>query len=418
MRILLVNTRHFRSGGDSVFTLNLAELLRNHSHDVAFFAMEDSSNISDPNEDLFVPPIDFRYLNQKKSLGSAFKVLGRVIYYREARTRFSNLLDRVQPDIVHLQSIHGHISPSIIFEARKRKLPIVWTLHDYKLICPNTLFINDATGTVCEACGRNAYYQPVLRRCKKGSLLASSMAALEAYAHQLMQVRKQVDAFITPSQFLWNKLIDRGFNPLTVHHVPHFVPHMPEISEDQKHSPGYVLFLGRLEAIKGISVLIEASRLVPDISVIVAGPLNQEASGRLLNQFSKNAVYVGMKSGDELASLLRGASAVVLPSICYENQPMSILEAFSYGKPVVASDLGGMSELVANEERGLLFQPGSPNALADAMRRIMDYPEDSRKMGLNGRAFVLEHHTEKHHYELTMALYQQLLAEKAGGAKC
>src|SRR6266496_69363 len=162
MKILLVNTRHFYGGGDSTYTFSLSRLLQQQGHHVSFFAMQDQRNLNDPNEDLFVPFIDFRELNQHKNIANGLKVLGRVIYSSEARQKFSLLLDRIRPDIVHLQNIHAHITPSIIFEAKQRGLPVVWTLHDYKLICPNSHLMIDVTGQVCEACLKGGFYQAPL----------------------------------------------------------------------------------------------------------------------------------------------------------------------------------------------------------------------------------------------------------------
>src|SRR5262249_50801630 len=172
----------------------------------------------------FVSHIDFRELNQHKSLANGWRAASRAIYSREARDKFRRLLDRVQPDIVQLRGIHGHLTPSIIFEAKARQLPVVWGLPDYKLMCPNSAFINDRTGQVCEACGVHDYYQPILKRCKKDSLLASALASLEAYVHLWLGVRDQVDIFVAPSRFCRDKLLSRGFEPSKVHYLPKFVP--------------------------------------------------------------------------------------------------------------------------------------------------------------------------------------------------
>jgi glycosyltransferase involved in cell wall biosynthesis len=158
MRILLVNTRHYYGGGDSTYTFNLAGVLRAHGHEIAFFAMQDGRNLPDPNSDLFVSNIDFQELNKNKKLLNGLRVVTRVIYSREAREKFIQILKRFRPDIVHLQNIHAHITPSVILEAGKQGIPIVWTIHDYKLICPNSHFLIDATGEICEACGKGAYY--------------------------------------------------------------------------------------------------------------------------------------------------------------------------------------------------------------------------------------------------------------------
>ncbi|MCL5951125.1 MAG: glycosyltransferase family 4 protein [Chloroflexi bacterium] len=406
MHIVLVNTRHFHGGGDSTYTFNLAELLRSKGHRVSFFAMQDRRNLPDPNSDLFVSYIDFRELNRHKTPISGVWVLGRVIYSMEARQKFSRLLDRAAPDIIHLQNIHAHITPSVVFEARRRGLPVVWTLHDYKLICPNTHFLKDAAGEICEACKQGSYYQAALSRCKKGSLLASTMAAVEAYAHFVMKVRDQVDAFLAPSAFLRSKLIASGFPPPKVQHLPLFLPSESfEIDEDNDR---FFLFMGKLDEIKGIRVLLDACRHSPHLKVILAGRIEEPLARDLPTILPANAQYVGMKNRSELRQLLRRSLAVVVPSLWYENQPFSILEAFACAKPVIASDLGGMTELVKHNERGVLVPRADAKALSHAMEWLIAHQQEAQLMGRAAYAYTREYHSEESHYMQIMELYTRL----------
>jgi glycosyltransferase involved in cell wall biosynthesis len=405
MKILLVNTRHFRGGGDSTYTFNLADLLRSQGHEVAFFAMQDSRNLPDPNADLFVGHIDFRELNRHRNPITGLQVLSRAIYSQEARRRFSRLVERFHPDIVHLQNIHAHITPSVIFEAKRRGLPVVWTLHDYKLVCPNSHFLIDTTGEICEACGKVSYYEPLLKRCKKNSRLASGMAALEAVCHRLMGVREYVAAFLAPSMFLSGKIIEHGFPPHKVHHLPYFLP--SEAFHSRSKDQGYILFLGKLEPLKGIHPLLQACRRAPEIKVILAGRIEEPLANQLSTTMPSNVQYVGLKHGEELLHLLQNARAVVLPSLWYENQPFVILEAFACSKPVIASELGGMTELLSNEEHGLLVSPGDADALAEAMRWMVAHTAETTKMGQNAQQYALNHHGPRQHYEQLMSLYTQ-----------
>jgi len=406
LNILLVNTRHFYGGGDSTYTFNLAGLLSSHGHETAFFAMQDDRNIPDPNAELFVSPIEFRELNQHKNLANGVRVLTRTIYSTEARRKFAALLDRFSPDIIHLQNFLLHITASIVFEARQRGIPMIWTLHDYGLACPNAHFLIDRTGEICEACQGGHFYQAAFKRCKKDSLAASSMAAFVAYSNRWMSVFPKVDAFLTPSRFLKKKLVENGFDENQVHHLPLFLPrkNFSEAEDDQ----GYLLFLGRLEAIKGIDVLIEAARRAKEVPLLIAGSVSEPLASRLPTILPKNAKYVGLKHGQELADLTHNSLAIVLPSICYENQPFSILEAFASGKPVIASDLGGMTELVAHRERGLLVEPGNPDALADAMYWAVTNRTLMKVMGRNARQYALENHSPETHYQSLMDIYSQV----------
>lgn len=406
MHILLVNTRHFHGGGDSTYNFKLADLLRGKGHQVAFFAMQDERNVPDPNSDLFVSNIDFRTMNRHKSLVNGIRVLTRSIYSAEARNKFARLIDRVQPDVIHLQNIHGHITPSVIFEAKKRGLPVVWTLHDYKLICPNTHLLLDATGQICGACGMGKYYQPIFKRCKKGSLLASLMASLEAYAHRWMRVCDRVDYFLAPSNFLAGKLIDRGFDRQKVIHLPLFL--LEDQFEPHYENQGYFLYLGKIDPIKGITTLVKAARQVPEARIILAGSVEDEVKNQLLGDLPDNVKYLGMKRGDELKALLYSAKAVVLPSIWYENQPFAILEAFAAGKPVITSSLGGMQELIGENEHGLLISPGDAQELARAMRWVQDHSEECKTIGGNAFRYVQQFHSEKIHYQKIYQLYTML----------
>ncbi len=407
MKVILVNTNHFAGGGDSTYTFNLAELLRSKGIEVAFFAMQDSRNLPDPNDELFVSHIDFRELNRKKNPLTAIKVLKRSIYSLEAKKKFKKLLERFKPDIIHLQNIHHHITPSVIFEAKKYGIPVVWTLHDYKLICPNSHFLIDATGKICEDCGNNLYYRTIFNKCKKDSILASLMAGIEAYAHRLIGVRNQVDFFLTPSQFLRNRLLERNFNPEKVVHVPLFLP--DNLFDYADNSEDYFLFLGKLEPIKGVYQLLDACKKIPEIRLVLAGRTEESIRNKLDKILPQNAKYVGLKQGNELRELLKNAYAVVLPSLWYENQPFCILEAFACGKPVIASNLGGTAELVKDKERGLLIPAGDAKALAEAMSWMFNHPEKAKQMGKNAYEYAEKEHRADIHYQKLMTIYRKVL---------
>jgi glycosyltransferase involved in cell wall biosynthesis len=407
MKILIVNTRHHQGGGDSTYAFNLAELLRGKGHEIAFFAMQDKRNISDFNEDLFVNYIDFEELNRRKGLANGLKVLKRVVYSLEAKKRFARLIDRFNPDIVHLQNIHAHITPSIIYEAKRHAIPVVWTLHDYRLVCPNSHYLIDATAQVCEACGRGNYYQAVLKRCKKGSLLASGMAAFEAYAHRLMQVSNYVDYFLCPSSFLEKRIAARGSVAGKTIHLPLFLPDDLFVQKD--NDQGYLLFLGKLADIKGIRPLLRASRLAPAVRLVIAGGAPEPLAGQLPDLLPAHAEYVGLKNRHEVQKLLLKARALVVPSIWFENQPFAIIEAFAASTPVIGSDLGGMTELVKDGERGLLVPPGDVEALAQAMQWMAENPGRAKTMGQAAQIYARSVHSASQHYRHLREIYETAL---------
>jgi glycosyltransferase involved in cell wall biosynthesis len=405
VRVLLINTRHYPGGGDSTYTFNLAKLLRARGHETAFFAMRDPRNVPDPNDDLFVSHIDFAALNERRSLAAGLRVLGRAIYSLEARRKFARLLERVRPDIVHAQSVLTHLTPSVFVESSRRGIPVVWTLHDYKLVCPNTHLLIDTTGELCTRCAGGAFYRAPLRRCKKGSFLASALASAEAYAHRVLGLARRIDHFIAPSAFLRRTVLAMGgLEPHRITHLPYFVPE--EAMQEVGDPDGYFLFSGRITAIKGVLHLLEAMRAVPEARLRLVGRVDPALAETLRTQLPPNIEYVGFREGPELRRLIAGATAVVVPSLWYENQPFAILEAFAAGRPVIASDLGGMAELIGDGERGLVVPPKDADALAGAIRAVKTDPRRARRWGENALGYVRGAHGAADHYGRLLSIYR------------
>ena len=411
MRILIANTRHFKQGGDSTYTFGLADALRGAGHEVGFFAMAGERNEPDPNSDLFVSYVDFRELNQKKSLSSGLHVLRRSIFSSEAEEKFRRLVQRFNPDLVHLQNIHAHLTPSIVFAARRLRLPVVWTLHDYKLMCPNSHFRIDTTGELCESCRPGSYLPALTKKCKKGSLLASGMAAVEAYAHWGRGLRRQVDYYLSPSKFLADKLIEHGWPAESVRHVPNFLDAPAELPV---RGPGrHFLFVGKLEELKGINTLLDCAPKVPQCDILLVGGCDDPATRARLDHLPANVRYLGPKTRTEIAALLADARAVVMPSIWYENQPMVILEAFAAGVPVIGSRIGGIPELIADGSRGTLVEPGDACELANAIARLDRDPDLAKAMGRSAHHYVARHHSAAGHLASVTHIYQRALSVDA-----
>ena len=405
MRILIANTRHFIHGGDSTYTFALAKVLRDAGHTVAFFAMEDERNVPDPNADLFVSHIDFREQNQRKGIRSGIQVIRRCIFSDEAAAKFSALVERFRPDVLHMQNIHAHLTPSIVLVADRLGIPIVWTMHDYKVMCPNSHFRIDATGEVCESCRPGQYHSAVLKRCKKNSILASSVAALEGYAHWLRGVHDKVNCFIAPSQFMTERLLAHGWPPERVSHVPYCLE--METGHRRTDEGKYFLFVGKLEALKGIHVLLDAAVRAPSAEILLVGSCDDESVRARLANGPANVRYLGTKNPDEVRRLMAGARAVLLPSIWYDNQPFVILESFTVAVPVIGTRIGGIPELVADGERGLLVEPGSVEELAAAIAFLEKEPARSISMGVAARNYVEQHHSAGAHLASISDIYHR-----------
>ncbi len=388
---------------------SLKKLLEDKGHKVIVFSMNHPLNFQSEYSRYFVDYINYDEAVKSINLATGFEVLSRAVFSIDAKRKIEELIEDEKPDIAHLQNIHHHITPSIFYSLKKNKIPIVWTLHDFVLICPNTSFL--INGRICERCKKVRYFWPALIKCKKNSFLASLMAGLETTIHRLMRINDLVDIFIAPSEFLRNKLIEYGFDEKRIVSLNNFAN--IEITENINKDNGYYLYIGRLSFEKGIKTLIDAALMANSgtLKIIGEGPLKEEmVSYTKTRRGGKAGIeFLGHKSHDEVIRFLKGARFLVLPSECYENFPYSVIEAFACGKPVIASRLGGIPELVKNWQTGLLFTPGDVENLSLKIRFLMKHPDKARAIGENARGFVKERLTKERHYEELMKVYSGLL---------
>jgi glycosyltransferase involved in cell wall biosynthesis len=406
VKVLLVNTYHYIRGGDCTYTFGLAGLLREHGHSVRFFSMKHPKNFPSADEKYFVDYIDFVELNRKRTIMNGMRVLVRAIYSAQARKHIARLLDEMRPDIVHLQNLHTHITLSVIPEIRRRGIPIVWTLHDYKLICPNTHLM--AHGRICEACKPHRYAQCTLRKCKKDSRSASLVSTLEAEAHRFLGYKKMVSAYLSPSAFLIDKFVEFGWGRERFVHLPLFL--QPEhIYPDGGRDGGYALYMGRLESYKGLHTLLAAAGQLGNLPLKIVGEGSEEAEIRRTAEALalENVTFDGYKTGEDLRQRLRECSFVVVPSEWYENHPYSVMESMAAGKPVVAARIGGLPEMVEEGLTGLLFEPGNAAELAEKMRCLSSDKELRARMGRSAREKAVALYDRQRHYDALVNIYSR-----------
>lgn len=403
VKLLLVNTFLFPRGGDSTYTAALAELLRSRGHEVSFFGMKHPKNPPLPGEAHFVDTIDFVAANARKTPASAARVAWRSIYSLHARRRIAAALDAWRPDVAHLQNIHAHITPSILDELAARRIPVVWTLHDYKLVCPDSRLYSN--GEVCEACSGGAFFECTRRRCKKGSLPASLLATLEAKAHARLRLPEKVARFIAPSRFLCDKFVELGWPRDRIVHVRNFLP-ASLLDRGVGPDRGYALYLGGLEGWKGVHTLLRAWSEVAGMPLKVAGQGSQRAEVEVLLAASGAQVeLLGHLHGERLRGLVDGASFVCVPSEWYENCPYAVLEAMAAGKPVLASRLGGLPELVRDGRTGLLFEAGNAGDLARKATLLAREPRLRGRMAREAREEAVRRFGPDRHYASLMRIY-------------
>ncbi len=402
----MVQTFYYYRGGDSTYMLSLSKLLEEHGHEVIPFAMEHPMNLPSPYSRSFVSHVDFPELLRKRSPAAALKVVTRSVYSGEARAKIAALADEVKPDLAHFHNIHAHLTASIVAPLRARRIPIVWTLHDYRLLCPNTSFLSG--GEICDRCLPNRFHEAMVQRCKKGSLAASFVAMLTTWYDRLIRIPTRIDRFITPSDFLREKLIQGGFDPARITTVPNFVDLSAYRSLPEKD---YFLYIGRLSHEKGLDILIRAvARLDAGRLLIVGSGPEEEALRQLARKLGAGRVeFAGYKSGDDLKMILAEARFVVLPSRWYENLPFAVMEAFAASKAVVASRIGGIPEMVDDGVNGLLFPMGDEDALVDRLARLLRDPGARLEMGHRGREKAGRLYDRETHYGRIVRIYQDVL---------
>lgn len=376
MKILQVNQYYYPRGGADKYFLDLSQSLSENGHEVAVFSMNHPNNLESVWSKYFVSRVSFN----NQTLLDYLKTPRRVLYSFEAKRKFKRLLKDFKPDIIHCHNIYHHISPSILDAAYDLKIPVVLHLHDYKLICPNhMLFVK---GRYCEDCRPNKYYNCIKNKCVKNSLPASILACAEMYLHHniLKIYEKKVNLYIAPSNFMKDTVVRFGHdaNRIRVVYNPHNLIDVILSSNNEETSvmDSYLLYFGRLGEEKGLKTLIEASVITKQKIIIAGEGPEKEKLLKLSIALNAPVEFIGLKSSIELVPIIKNAKAVVLPSIWAENMPLSLMEALSLSKIVLASRIGGLPEVIKDKENGLLFEPGNTADLVEKINYLNSLTSD------------------------------------------
>ncbi len=401
-RLVSLNNYYYRRGGSDVMFLEHDALFRRAGWDTAVFCMHHPRNLPTPWSQYFVQELEY---GRPYGIAQKVAMAGKVVYSLEARQRLRRLLDVFRADVAHVHCIYHHISPSVLVELKRREIPRVLTAHDLKLACPAYKMLN-AKG-VCERCKDGQYLNVVRHRCVRDSRLASALVAFESFVHSAFGLwRDNLDRVIVPSRFFQRKLEEWGWRPELLAYIPNFINVKQYLPSYECGS--YLLYAGRLAPEKGLITLVEAARR-SGVDVVIAGdgPLERELLAQARGV--KNVSFVGYQTGDRLTRLVQESRAVVLPSEWYENAPMSILEAYALGKPVLGANIGGIPELVIEGETGMLFTSADVDALTAAMKAVSGMSADSvRALGKRAREFVERHFNEDVYRDRMMSLYHGL----------
>lgn len=406
MKVLICNKFYRPLGGPENVVSHTMKELTALGHTPIPFSMAHPENWESEYSKYFVPMVDY---NTGRGPARLLKESVDLIYSREAKRRLERLIADTKPDIAHAHNIYHQLSPSIFVALKKAGVPTVMTLHDGKLLCSNMVFFTH--NRVCEKCGGRRFYHAVLNKCVKDSITSSMLCCIEGTIHRWLRItERNVDLFISPSEFLKRKLVEHGRLKADRIEVLHTYGNTTAISPDYR--PGdYGLYIGKVEAFKGIGTLLEACRAVPDfeIRIVGQGAFFEEAQRTIANEGIDNAKLMGFRTGDELINLIRGSRFVVVPSEWYENCPMVVLEGFCGGKPVIGSNIGGIPELINHGQDGFLFEPGDADGLAAHMRTLIEDASLSEDMGRTGRAKVEERHSMAKYMDSLLGIYRRVL---------
>lgn len=401
LRILLIHERYRLPGGEDVAFEAERELLLEHGHEVETLEAHNDS------------------IPARPSAGTKLRLAGRTVWSREAERLVGEAVRRFRADVVHAHNTFPLLSPSVFRAARREGAATVQTLHNYRLVCPSADLFRD--GRSCEDCvGRSFAWPSVVHGCYRSSRAETAVvAAMLAFHRGRGTWHREVDAFVALTRFARERLARGGLPGERIHIKPNFVHPDPGVSEASRS--GFV-YAARLEERKGSAVLADALERAPrsvEARLAGTGPL-EEALGRLAERRA-GLTLLGQLERSGVLREMRGATAVVVPSLLYEGFPLTVVEAFATGTPVIASRLGGLAEVVEDGRTGILVNPGDAGALAEALGWASEHPAEMTEMGRHAREAYLTRYGGESNYERLMEIYEAAVGRRArprtGGAR-
>lgn len=412
MNILMANANWYPSGGDWTYVSSVCDIYKKNGHNIIPFAMLNSRNIPTEYDKYFLTNINYNELNNNKSIHNIFKAIYKSIYSKEAISKLNNLLDENQVDIAQLNNIHNIHTPSIIPVFKKRSIPVVWRILDYKILCPNRTFLSNQT--ICEKCFKTKYYNCFLNKCKKNSYSASFLTTLESYFNKLMPYYDLVDYFLFQSEFSRDLFVKYGFDvkKTSIIENPYDInDHILQEKKIKDVSNPYILYFGRISKEKGIFTLYDAVKKLPNIhlKIIGDGPDLAESINYIQNYSINNIEFVGPIWGKDLEPYIENCEFVVLPSEWYEPNPYVVLQTFSFGKTIVATAIGGLTNMIENDFNGILCNFKDANNLATAINDLFYNKNKLKFLGINARKTVELKYSPNSYYNKTIDIFTNLI---------
>lgn len=378
MKILMVNKFLHPNGGSETYIFKLGDCLKSQGHEVEYFGMEHEGRCVGNSADAYTSDMDFHGGSRLEKLAYPIKT----IYSRETAKKMTLVLEKFQPDVVHLNNFNYQLTPTVITATEKwrkksgKACRIIFTAHDYQLICPNHMLRNSVSGEICEKCLGGKFVNCLKGKCVHGSAAKSAIGMAEAYFWSMNGAYRHIDKIICCSEFMKSKM---DTNPMFAKKTVAMHNFIDKPEQTQAEKKDYILYFGRFSEEKGIGTLIEACKSLPNIKFVFAGtgPLSDEIDK------AENIENVGFKSGAELGKLISEAKLSVYPSQWYENCPFSVMESQTRLTPVLGADIGGIPELIRSGVTGELFVSGDAEDLRSKLETLANDDEKLKTMSEN-----------------------------------
>ena len=400
MHILQINNNHRVIGGSDRVYLDTGRLLEDRDHLVSYFASKSPDNEPCEDAQYFCDGLDtktatardwLKFLNNPKAGASLERLL----------------CDKADIDLAHLHIYYGRLTPIILSKLRKHQIPIIQTLHEYKLVCP--VYTMERRGQLCNKCLTGSTLNCIQYKCKANSFSKSALIWAEHHLSKARGAVDCVDKFICVSNFQRDIMVQGGIPPEKLATLYNVIDTAKLKPSNPQPRDNYLLYFGRIEELKGLDTLLEASRLT-GVPLKIAGTGSWSSELRRRVEQMRNVEYLDFVSGERLKTLVASAKAVVVPSEWYESFGLTAAEAKAVGTPVIASRIGGLTEVIRDGIDGILFEPGNVEDLSRALYALGECDADA--MGAEGQKDVQQRFSPEAHYSSLMQIYDQTLSKR------
>lgn len=415
MKIIVANYRYFIAGGPEKYMFNFIKAAKKREIEVIPFSVNNPQNEYTPYSEYFAKPRskELLYADTKKNFSNFVGIVRATTWNYDASKRIKKLIRDTKPDAVYILHEVNHLSPSIIRAAKREGIRVFHRISDFFMFCPKYDFLCE--NDICESCIHGNYSKALKKCCVKGSWFGTVLRVFAMILYKKIKVFEDVDQYVCTCQFSMNKLIEGGIPKSKITCVPTFID-FRKIVPNYEHNK-YFLFLGRMAHQKGTIYAIEAMKWIKDTEYVlkITGTITDSDYDQKVweyikqHQLQSKIFFTGFVHDEKLEDLIANATCVLCPAIWYENMPNTVIEAYAHGKPVIASRIGSLAEIVIDNETGLLFEPRNAYDLSQCMRKFIEDKNLSFILGHNARNYCEKNFSETSHMNKLISIFKDEL---------